>query len=151
MNNLFAFFLTIFPVLIYAQHDSIHVKADKLSLLPAMVFEEGETEMLPSGDQQILVMRYMMGEIPVGDSIYHEFKVKNLGSSPLIFTNVVPDCECAVTYFTEGEIQPGQYGIIAAGFRMKEVGKMRHILTILSNMPSGSDFIEIYAEGIEKK
>ncbi|MBX7242722.1 MAG: DUF1573 domain-containing protein [Bacteroidia bacterium] len=127
-------------------------KAGHLVLLPAMEFTDGETEMLPGGDGvEILVMRYYTGEVPVGDSIYREFAVKNTGNAPLIFTNVVPDCECTISYFTDGEIQPGESGIITAGFRVKEKGKIRHILTILSNTVSGSDFIEIYAEGIDTK
>ena len=145
-------FYTVFFLLLsgnlLAQPESI-IK-DNVVLLPAMTFEEGETEYLPSGGDSILVMRYMFGQVTIGDSVYHEFAVKNTGTAPLIFTNIVPDCECTVAYFTEAEIQPGESGIIAAGFRMKEEGKIRHILTVLSNTPSGSDFIEIYVEGIEK-
>ncbi len=151
MKNGLLVILLFFTFCLNAQPEMNPAKVGQIVLLPAMQFEEGETEMLPSGEDQILVMRFNVGAIPVGDSVYHEFTVKNTGNAPLVFTNVVPDCECTISYFTDGEIPPGETGIITAGFRVKEKGKLRHILTVLSNTSSGSDFIEIYAEGVESK
>lgn len=127
--------------------DSVTIK--KVELIPILTFKEGKPDVLPSGDQSIQVLKYHFGKVGVGDSVFHEFWVKNTGTAPLIITNVVASCKCTVAYFSDGEIPVGEVGVIQSGFKIEEEGENHHTLTILTNTPSGTDFIELYYEGLK--
>lgn len=108
---------------------------------------EGKAEVLSAGDTEIQVLKYDFGIVNVGDSLYHEFRIKNSGTAPLLFTNVIASCSCTVAYYSEEPIKAGDWGVVQTGFVVKELGKGSHTLTILSNSPSETDFIELYYEG----
>ncbi len=96
------------------------------------------------------VARYDFGKVKIGDSLYKDFYIQNTGKAPLIITNVVSSCECTVAYFSAEAIPPNEIGVIQSGFRVKEEGSVHHTLTLLTNVPNGTDFLELFAEGIKE-
>lgn len=125
------------------------LQAQQIDSIAVLSFKDGKPEILPSGKDSIQVLKYNFGKVGLGDSVHHQFWIKNKGLAPLIITNVVASCKCTVAYFSDGEIPPGEMGVIQTGFVIQEEGQNHHTLTILSNTPSGTDFIELYYEGLK--
>lgn len=122
----------------------------KLFVIPKIAWKEINYQKVPSvGMDSMIVANYNFGKVKIGDSVSHVFYLHNVGNAPLIITNVVSSCECTVAYFSDKPIAPNEVGIIQSGFRVKELGKVHHTLTILSNTPNMSDFLELYAEGVK--
>jgi hypothetical protein len=142
-------FCSLFVFLSLVAQPMNPVVVQTITLLPRVEFQGDKVERISYGDTELQVLKHDFGVRAVGDSVFCTFKVKNTGTAPLVFTNVVPDCECTVAYFTEGEILPQQEGVIQTGFSVKQAKKIHHTLTVLSNTESGTDFIELFVEGVE--
>lgn len=122
----------------------------KLFVIPKIAWQEINYKVVPSGGDSMTVANYDFGKVKMGDSLYRDFYIKNTGTAPLIITNVVSSCECTVAYFSADAIPPNELGVIQSGFRVKEEGKIHHTLTVLTNVPNGTDFLEMYAEGVKE-
>ncbi len=122
----------------------------KLFVIPKIAWQGINYKMMASGEDSMTVANYDFGKVKIGDSLYKDFYIKNTGKAPLIITNVVSSCECTVAYFSADAIPPNEVGVIQGGFRVKEEGKIHHTLTVLTNAPNGTDFLEMYAEGVKE-
>ena len=74
------------------------------------------------------------GEINQDESISIEFKLKNIGNSPLIIRSVKGSCGCTVPEWPEGSIAPGDDTIIKVTFNSgKRLGKQNKTVTLITN------------------
>jgi len=74
------------------------------------------------------------GDIIQGDSVMHNFKFKNSGTSPLIISEVITTCGCTAPKFTKEPVMPGKAGEILITYRSAgKQGLQNKIITILSN------------------
>ncbi len=56
------------------------------------------------------------GKIPQGKPVTHEFEFTNVGSEPIIISDVRPSCGCSVAEFTKTPVKPGETGKVTVKF-----------------------------------
>lgn len=80
-------------------------------------------------------MLHDFGEIAEdGGKVSHEFKVKNIGSKPLIINNVQASCGCTTPEWPKSPILPGGEGTIKATFNpYGRVGDFNKSITVFTN------------------
>lgn len=154
MKKIIFFFLQILCISLFSQGGKAPIASPdsikKLMLIPKIEWKGITYKMLAAGTDSMTVANFDFGKVKIGDSLYRDFYIKNTGTAPLIITNVVSSCECTVAYFSADAIPPNEIGVIQSGFRVKEEGQIHHTLTVLSNVPNATDFLEMYAEGVKE-
>ena len=73
------------------------------------------------------------GQILQGASGYSEFKFRNMGSEPLVLTNVQTGCGCAAPSWPREPIMPGEEAMITIRYDTNRIGTIGRIITVLSN------------------
>lgn len=68
------------------------------------------------------------------DTLWCDFKFKNIGSEPLIIYDIKTACECTLADWSKKPVMPGKEGVIKAGYKYKgKSGNYNKSLTILAN------------------
>ena len=76
--------------------------------------------------------------------VNHKFEFTNLGTAPLIISNVKASCGCTTPGWTKDPVLPGKRGYIEAQYNpVNRPGSFRKSLTIYSNASSGNTSIFI--------
>ena len=79
------------------------------------------------------------GTIKQGEKITLKFRCKNIGSKPLVLTNVRPGCGCTVADYSKEAILQGKEGWVTANFDSKrfcgDIHKSLLVSTNTSNDP----------------
>ncbi len=89
------------------------------------------------------------GNIDQGDRARHDFKFTNIGSYPLILSNVMSSCGCVSTSWPRQPILPGETGEITVIFNTSgKAGRQNKTVTIVSNNPNGNQRVNIMANVI---
>jgi Protein of unknown function (DUF1573) len=73
------------------------------------------------------------GSIKQGAPVDHEFEFTNLGSEPLIISNVQVSCGCTVADFTKDPIAPGAKGYVKASYNAAKAGAFTKTVTVQAN------------------
>lgn len=81
------------------------------------------------------------------DTLWCEFKFKNIGNEPLIISEIKTACDCTLADWVKKPIMPGKEGVIKAGYKYKgKSGNYNKSLTILANtLPAMS---QLYIKGV---
>jgi hypothetical protein len=80
---------------------------------------------------------YDFGTVLNGTQVKHVFKLKNVGSTPLIIGGVQTSCGCTAAKPTRDVVQPGDETDIAATFDTRsDRGPSRRIITVFTNDPA---------------
>ena len=83
---------------------------------------------------QIIDSAYNFGKVADGEFVSYNFRFKNIGTKPLIVTNVSASCGCTVPEKPEQPIKPGETGFIKVKFDSKgRVGNAHKTVTVSSN------------------
>ena len=99
--------------------------------LPAIQFNETEHD---------------FGTIPNGIPVKTVFKYKNVGSSPLVVSDVKSTCGCTVPTDYTREVMPGQEGQFTVEFNGKGNGnQITKTITMTTNTEKGSETVSIKA------
>ena len=61
--------------------------------------------------------QFDFGKVKEGDTVIHEFKIKNTGGEPLMIYKAVGSCDCVAALFTTKPIMPGADEIIKVYFK----------------------------------
>jgi len=61
--------------------------------------------------------KFDFGKVKEGDTVMHEFKLKNTGDEPLMIYKAVGSCDCVVALFTTDAIMPGTEDTIKVYFK----------------------------------
>ena len=61
--------------------------------------------------------KYDFGKAKEGDTVMHEFKIRNTGDEPLLIYKAVGSCDCIVALFTTKPIMPGAEESIKVYFK----------------------------------
>ena len=81
-------------------------------------------------------MQYDFGKVKEGDTVMHEFKIKNIGDEPLMIYKAKGSCDCIMALFTTKPIMPGTEENIKVYF--KTIGrKGQQVKTV--NMHTNTD------------
>ncbi len=68
------------------------------------------------------------------DTLWCEFKFKNIGNEPLIISEIKTACDCTLADWVKKPVLPGKEGVIKAGYKYKgKSGNYNKSLTILAN------------------
>lgn len=73
------------------------------------------------------------GKIEQGKPVTHNFTFSNVGTEPIIISEVRPSCGCSVAEFTKTPIKPGESGTISVKFDAAAKGPFTKHLTVRSN------------------
>lgn len=73
------------------------------------------------------------GKIPQGKPVTYEFSFKNVGSEPLIISNVESTCGCTVPDYTKTPIKPGESGSVKVTFNAAQATPFSKMVTVRSN------------------
>lgn len=78
---------------------------------------------------------FEFGTIKMGDSILHDFSIKNIGKSPLIIENVNSSCGCTLVEWSANPILPGNSGQIKVMFKSDQntLGNVKKSVVIRTN------------------
>ena len=61
--------------------------------------------------------KFDFGKVKEGDTVMHEFKLKNIGDEPLMIYKSVGSCDCIAALFTTNPILPGAEDTIKVYFK----------------------------------
>jgi hypothetical protein len=76
----------------------------------------------------------LLGKIPEGPNFEILFHFKNIGTSPLIISNVQSSCGCVVASWPKNPILPNETGTITANFLSKgHLGRIHKNIVVISN------------------
>ncbi|MFD2785182.1 DUF1573 domain-containing protein [Hymenobacter rubripertinctus] len=92
-------------------------------------------------------MKFDFGAIHTGDIVDHTFKFKNVGTQPLVISNIGVSCGCTTPDWTREPIMPGKSGTITAKFNSAgKMGIQNKVLTIESNSASGNAMVSLVGD-----
>ncbi|MCC7422064.1 MAG: DUF1573 domain-containing protein [Planctomycetaceae bacterium] len=84
---------------------------------------------------------YKFGEMGVGESLSHEFVIKNTGEAPLVLEQGRTSCKCTLSNLKDNQIAPGGEAKVTLTWEPKAVEPMfRQTATILTNDPQNKSF-----------
>ena len=70
------------------------------------------------------------GKEAVGKPISYAFEFVNIGSKPLVISDVKASCGCTSPSWTKEPVMPGQKGFVKAQYNMAREGKFRKSVTV---------------------
>ncbi|MCO5249454.1 MAG: DUF1573 domain-containing protein [Chitinophagales bacterium] len=70
------------------------------------------------------------GKEPVGKPVAYSFEFVNIGSKPLVISDVKASCGCTSPSWTQEPVMPGQKGFVKAQYNMAREGKFRKSVTV---------------------
>ena len=76
---------------------------------------------------------HSFGQIEWKHPVTAQYVITNAGDSPLVLTEVEPDCACSVARWTQTPIAPGEKGTVDVTFDAKALGHFRKSVAIYSN------------------
>ncbi len=86
------------------------------------------------------------GKVIEGEKVSYSFKFKNVGSSPLLISDVNASCGCTATKYPKTPIEPGKEDIIKVTFDSeKRKGFQNKSITVISNTQPNKTVIRIKA------
>lgn len=97
-------------------------------------------------------IEHKFGKVPEGTMIKHTFKFKNVGTIPLIISDVAPQCSCTTTDFPKKAIFPNQSGEITLELDTKNKrGEVEKNARVVANIEGGTMFIFFRGEVISNE
>ncbi len=91
------------------------------------------------------------GKVPEAGVIEHTFKVTNVGTAPVVITNVQPTCGCTTPEWSKDPILPGQTKNIKVGYDTKNrPNTFVKPLTVFSNAENSQEVLTIKGDVIPK-
>ncbi len=101
---------------------------------------------------QIIDSTYNFGKVTDGEIVEYNYRFKNMGTKPLIVSNVSASCGCTVPEKPEQPIQPGETGFIKVKFDSKgRVGTAHKTINVNSNAEPAFPVLLLTGEVVEKK
>lgn len=91
--------------------------------------------------------KYEFGAVKTGDVVDHTFKFKNVGTQPLVISNIGVTCGCTTPEWSREPIMPGKSGTVVAKFNTAgKYGMQNKVLTIESNSVGGNAMVAIIGD-----
>ena len=83
------------------------------------------------------------GSIEKGSNGDRIFTFKNIGTEPIIITNIVSSCGCTIPKKPEKPIMPGEKGEIKVSYDTQRLGSFSKVITVFSNAKNTRKAIKI--------
>ncbi len=90
---------------------------------------------LPAKLEVIESVNYNFGVIFVGDTVKHNFVIKNAGNITLNVTKIIPSCSCTIPHIQMKDIEPNATSKIQVDFipRVEDIGFIDKEIAIRTN------------------
>lgn len=113
--------------------------------------KDEEVKALPKTSIEVLETKFDFGKINEGDKVRHTYMVKNIGTNPLVISNVQVSCGCTAPFFPKDPIKPNATGEITLEFNSAgKFGKVDKNALIIANADNAPFSIGFLAE-VDKK
>lgn len=89
-----------------------------------------------AGKVEWLDRQITTGNVPFGQSVSREFRVKNVSSENLMILQVKSSCHCTVTEWDHNPIEPGKTGLIKVTYDSQKEGDFYRIVSVITNFDS---------------
>jgi hypothetical protein len=89
-----------------------------------------------AGKVEWLDRQITTGNVPFGQPVSREFKVKNISSENLMILQVKSSCYCTVTEWDHNAIAPGQTSLIKITYDGQKEGDFYRIVSVITNFDS---------------
>lgn len=106
---------------------------------------------LNSGKVEWLDRQITTGNVPFGQPVTREFKVKNISSENLMLLQVKSTCHCTTTEWDQNQIAPGKTGIIKVTYDGQKEGDFYRIVTVITNFDSNQSVPLAMVGKVDKK
>lgn len=91
---------------------------------------------LNAGKVEWLDRQITTGNVPFGQPVMREFKIKNVSSENLMILQVKSSCHCTTTEWEQSPITPGSTGVIKVTYDSQKEGDFYRIVTVVTNFDS---------------
>jgi len=121
----------------------------KLILLCAVVLgfalnASAQTE--SKADIKFVSEKFDFGKIAQGKPVTTNFEFSNVGTEPLILTNVQPTCGCTIADYTKTPVAPGAKGNVKVTFNAAVVGQFTKTIVVSSNAKTPTKYLNFVGE-----
>lgn len=110
------------------------------SLICSLIFVSACSTFSEESLEQALVdfpaYQFEFDTLQVGDTLRHEFRFTNIGEADLIIDTVSSNCDCALGYFPNNPVKPGQTDRIEVSFSPQESGYATRRYVVRTNTDS---------------
>ncbi len=108
---------------------------DKVKDMPATQESKMDaTATAPPTNVQIIDSVYNFGKVAEGEVVEYSYRFKNIGTTPLVVSNVSASCGCTVPEKPDAPIKPGETGFIKVKYNSDgRPGATHKTVTVLSN------------------
>lgn len=99
------------------------------------------------GKIKVPVTTYNFGSVSYKDSIQYDFKILNIGKSPIVFSNIVPSCNCTSIDYKRNIIQPNDSLLIKTKFKPKKENVGKNKITVFLSGNFEQENLKLTLEG----
>src|SRR6202012_4280254 len=90
--------------------------------------------------------KHDFGKIPQGTPVTTIFEFTNVGTEPLILTNVQPTCGCTIADYTKTPVKAGEKGNVKVTFNAAVVGQFTKTIVVTSNAKTPTKYLNFVGE-----
>jgi hypothetical protein len=90
------------------------------------------------------------GKIEQGKPVTQEFVFTNVGTEPIIISNVSASCGCTTPSYTKDPVLPGKTGSVKATYNAAAMGAFNKSITVFSNAESPTLTLFLKGEVVTK-
>ncbi|HEY2583265.1 MAG TPA: DUF1573 domain-containing protein [Mucilaginibacter sp.] len=94
--------------------------------------------------------KHDFGKIPQGTPVTTVFEFTNIGTEPLILTEVRPTCGCTIADYTKTPVKSGDKGLIKITYNAAVAAPFNKTIIVTSNAKTPTKNLNIVGEVIAK-
>jgi hypothetical protein len=94
--------------------------------------------------------KHDFGKIPQGTPVTTVFTFVNVGTDPLILTEVKPTCGCTIADFTKTPVKKGEKGKITITYNAAVAAPFNKTIVVTSNAKTPQKYLNIIGEVVAK-
>jgi hypothetical protein len=94
--------------------------------------------------------KHDFGKIPQGTPVTTMFEFTNIGTEPLILTEVRPTCGCTIADYTKTPVKTGEKGLIKITYNAAAAGPFNKTIVVTSNAKTPMKYLNIVGEVVAK-
>ena len=94
--------------------------------------------------------KHDFGKIPQGTPVTTVFEFTNVGTEPLILTEVKPTCGCTIADYTKTPVVKGAKGTIKITYNAAVVSAFNKTIVVTSNAKTPTKYLNIEGEVVAK-
>jgi len=94
--------------------------------------------------------KHDFGKVPQGIPVTTIFEFTNIGTEPLILTEVRPTCGCTIADYTKTPVKSGEKGIIKITYNAAVAQPFNKTIVVTSNAKTPTKYLNIVGEVIAK-